>query len=120
MKKAARSRGVWDFNSRGFFANRNCSTASTLTPASTPSWPASGTRLVNGLLSSKHLNRQQIERALKLAARVLIAGARSHIDSFLIHVARIFDAAELLQRLPAVKICGGVVRIVAEQVAKFA
>src|SRR5271165_4478195 len=65
------------------------------------------------------LNRQHIQRGFELAPGVLIAGARGHFDPFLIKLARLVHISQFLERLPAVKICCGITRIVLQQSAKL-
>src|SRR5579884_3058208 len=60
-------------------------------------------------------NWQQVEGALELAAGVRVAGARGHFDARFVHPARVIEAPQLLERLSAVEICGGVVRIGGDQ-----
>ena len=65
------------------------------------------------------LNRQHLERGLEFAAGVLIAAARGGFNPFAVHLARILNAAELLERLSAMEVRGGIAGVVLQQNAVF-
>src|SRR5580693_6190575 len=77
---------------------------------STACWRATG---------KERLNRQHVQRALQLAPGVLIAGAGRGLNPLLIHRAGVLHAAQLLQRLAAMKVCGRIIRIIVQQIPEF-
>ena len=65
------------------------------------------------------LERQHVERGLEFAARMSVAGAARDLNAFFVEVARMFEVAELLQGLAAVKISRGIIGVVLEQRAEL-
>src|SRR5580658_9683370 len=55
-----------------------------------------------------HSNGEHVERGLQLASGMLIAGAPRNFDAFFVKSARLFQVAQFLERLSAMKVGGGI------------
>src|SRR5260370_12605288 len=69
--------------------------------------------------SCTKLDRQHVRNRLQLAPSMLIAGPRRSSNPLLIHLSRLFNTPQLLQRLAAMKIRSRIICVLRQQRAEL-